>query len=71
MKYLLFQLIQQQQGEIFALSVDLDLELVNYYAENVKTFDDRIYSVGEQENEIFMLFTPYASEIRFKKMMSF
>ena len=58
------------QGEIFTLSLDLNLELVNYYAENVNTFDDRIYSVGEQENEIFMLFTPYASELRFKKELN-
>lgn len=55
------------QGKLFELSLELDLELVNYYAENVQQFDDKIYSVGELENEVFILFTQYASELRFKK----
>ena len=55
------------QSELFDLSIELDLELVNSYAENPNRFDDTIYTVGEKENEIFMLFTKKAVDMQFKK----
>lgn len=54
------------QSELLDLSMSLNLELITSFAENPNTFDDKIYSVGERENEIFMLFTREALELKFK-----
>ncbi len=54
------------QSELLDLGMKLDLELVTAFAENPNTFNDKIYSVGERENEIFMLFTKKALESQFK-----
>ena len=54
------------QSQLFELGDKYDLEIVNMYTENMQQFDDKVFSVGEQENEIFILFTKYAIELQLK-----
>jgi hypothetical protein len=55
------------QSELFDLGIKWDLEIVNYYAENMNNFDDSFFSVGDKNNEIFLLFTKKALELQFNR----
>lgn len=55
------------QSELLDLSLELGLELMKNYSEDRETYDTEVFKVGEQDNEIFTLFTPKALDLRFEK----
>lgn len=54
------------QSELLDTALNLGLDMMTTFAQGPVQFGDKMYNMGEEENEIFILFTKKAVELRFK-----
>ena len=56
------------QSELLDLSMELGLEIMKNTSDDIEKYDNTIFRMGEQDNEIFMLFTKKALELQFERL---